>query len=204
LTISEERGGEAEILIFSGKSRRAWRHTGDDACGETFMSEPVDCELLAKLLDAHSAALELYASQWTDAPEDCVQEAFIELARQTQRPQNPAAWLFRVVRNRAISLARSHQRRRRRESLAARLRPKSDAAEAPAVDAAALSEALDALDGVEREALVARVWGELSFEQIAALLGVSTSSAHRYYLAALRSLRKQLGVSCTSRNSSTD
>jgi RNA polymerase sigma-70 factor (ECF subfamily) len=109
-----------------------------------------------------------------------------------------------VVRTRAISLARGRPRRRRRESLAARLRPRSDAAETPQIDAAALSEALDMLDGVEREALVARVWGELSFEQIAALLGVSTSSAHRYYLAALKSLRKKLGVSCTSRNSSTD
>jgi RNA polymerase sigma-70 factor (ECF subfamily) len=135
------------------------------------MPEPVDCEFLAKLLDEHGAALELYASQWTDAPEDCVQEAFIELARQTQLPQNPAAWLFRVVRNRAISLARSHQRRRRRESLAARLRPRTDAAEAPLIDAAALSEALETLEGVEREALVARVWGELSFEEI----GVCTS-----------------------------
>jgi RNA polymerase sigma-70 factor (ECF subfamily) len=168
------------------------------------MPEPVDSEFLAHVLDEHGAALELYASQWTDAPEDCVQEALIELARQPQRPQNAAAWLFRVVRNRAISLARSHQRRRRRESLAAQLRPMSGPGEEPPIDAAALGQALDALDGVLREALVARVWGQLSFEQIGTLLGVSTSSAHRHYLAALRALRKQLGVPCTSKNSSTE
>jgi RNA polymerase sigma-70 factor (ECF subfamily) len=168
------------------------------------MPEPVDCEFLAKLLDEHGAALELYASQWTDAADDCVQEAFIELARQHERPENAAAWLFRVVRNRAISLARSRQRRRRRESQAAQLRPLASRIEEPPFDAAALAQSLDALEGELREALVARIWGELSFEQIGMVMGVSTSSAHRYYLAALRSLRKQLGVSCTSRNSSID
>ena len=38
--------------------------------------------------------------------EDSVQEAFVELSRQRTLPRQPVAWLFRVVRNRAISAAR--------------------------------------------------------------------------------------------------
>jgi len=44
------------------------------------MPGPIDAELLGRLLDEHGPALALYASQWTDAADDCVQEALIELA----------------------------------------------------------------------------------------------------------------------------
>ncbi len=44
-------------------------------------NRPATAELLAALLDEHGPALALYAAQWTDAPEDCVQEALVELAR---------------------------------------------------------------------------------------------------------------------------
>ena len=64
-------------------------------------------ERLAELLDAHAAALELFAAQWTQAPADAVQEAFVELARQPELPRNIVAWLYRVVRNRALSEARA-------------------------------------------------------------------------------------------------
>ncbi|MHC5544342.1 RNA polymerase sigma factor, partial [Singulisphaera rosea] len=63
----------------------------------------MDFDLLGRLLDRHSAALELYARQWCDVPEDVVQEAFLKLSAQGLVPSRPAAWLFRVVRNGAIS-----------------------------------------------------------------------------------------------------
>ena len=47
-----------------------------------------------------------------------MQEALIELARQPRVPASPVAWLYRVVRNRAISQFRSARRRERREQLA--------------------------------------------------------------------------------------
>lgn len=43
------------------------------------MADWVTSELLQTLLDRHGAAMELFASQWTKAPEDCVQDAFIQL-----------------------------------------------------------------------------------------------------------------------------
>ena len=60
-------------------------------------------EAVTRLWDQHSAALVLYARQWCDAPEDVVQEAFLLLVRQNAAPDNPGGWLYRVVRNRAIT-----------------------------------------------------------------------------------------------------
>jgi RNA polymerase sigma-70 factor (ECF subfamily) len=156
------------------------------------------CELIACLLERHGAALALYAQQWTDTPEDCVQDAFLELSRLTKPPENVVAWLYRVVRNRAISRRRSAQRRARREALALRLRPREgeSASAEPAVDPGELAAALEALPEVQREIVVARTWGGLTFEEIAALVGCSTSAAHRRYEAALAFLRKRLGDPC--------
>ena len=58
-------------------------------------------ELLGRLVDENAAALVLYARQWCSAPEDVVQEAFLKLAAQKPAPDNPVAWLYRVVRNAA-------------------------------------------------------------------------------------------------------
>ena len=85
------------------------------------MTKPVKAKQIATLLDEHAGALALYASQWAQSPDDCVQEAFVELAGQTACPENPVAWLYRVVRNRAINELRSRQRRNNREKTAARL-----------------------------------------------------------------------------------
>ena len=67
---------------------------------------PTGPELLGQLLDRHGRALVLFARQWTSSPEDVVQEAFVQLSRQTEAPRDPASWLYRVVRNGAISARR--------------------------------------------------------------------------------------------------
>jgi RNA polymerase sigma-70 factor (ECF subfamily) len=62
------------------------------------------------------AALALYAAQWTGSPDDCVQEAFVELAQQRTVPGYVVGWLYRVVKNRALNVARGARRRREREA----------------------------------------------------------------------------------------
>jgi RNA polymerase sigma factor, sigma-70 family len=157
--------------------------------------ERVTPELLGRLLDEQGGALALYAAQWTVQPDDCVQEALIELAASPRVPPNVVAWLFRVVRNRAISRFRSARRRERREQLAVRLRPRKG--EAPVeLSADELAAAIEALPDELREAVVARTWGGLNFEQIAALAGCSTSTAHRRYEAGLAALRERLELPC--------
>jgi RNA polymerase sigma-70 factor (ECF subfamily) len=156
-------------------------------------------ELIGRLLDEHGGALALYAAQWTDQADDCVQEALIELARQPQVPLSVVAWLYRVVRNRAISRFRSARRRRGHEELAARLRMNAAASAAPSTDAIGIDElakALAALADDQRECIVARTWSGLNFEQIAELTGCSTSTAHRRYEAGLAALRERLLMPC--------
>lgn len=154
-------------------------------------------EWLAEVLDEHLAALELFAAQWSDSPEDAVQEAVIELARQPAMPNDVAAWLFHVVRLRAISSNRSASRRRRHESLAARLvRCEVRSPQAADFDADQLAAALARLDDEIREIVMARIWGGLGFAAIAEMTGLSTSTAFRRFEAGVQSLRDILEGSC--------
>jgi RNA polymerase sigma-70 factor (ECF subfamily) len=151
------------------------------------MPRPVDATLIAEMFDRHAAALALYARQWTAQADDCVQEALIELARQPQAPDNPAAWLYRVVRNRALNAARAQRRRTAHEQGAhapheRRMQP----------DPAERSDMVDALDRLPvdvREVVVLRVWGQLAWQEIAEVVGGSRSGAQRTYVAGLEQLR---------------
>ncbi|HEX4414821.1 MAG TPA: sigma-70 family RNA polymerase sigma factor [Lacipirellulaceae bacterium] len=163
------------------------------------MNGPIDAELLGRLLDEHGAALALYASQWTAAAEDCVQEALVELARQRQAPDHTLAWLYRVVKNRALNAARGARRRRERESRAMSERFVGDERGAfDDDDTRAVIEALGQLDASERELIVMRIWGGLKYEEIAEALTISISSAHRQYERALVKLRTILETPCST------
>jgi len=160
----------------------------------------IGAELLSRLLDEHSAALALYARQWCDGPEDVVQEAFLLLARQSKPPDNVVGWLYRVVRNGAISAARASGRRIRHETEAARrgrswFEPGCDAR----LDAAVVTEALRHLPLEQRETIVARLWGGLGFDEIAQLTGHPTSTVHRWYHAGLAALRERFGEPCLTK-----
>ncbi len=154
-------------------------------------------EALARLADRHAAALVLYARQWCAAPEDVVQEAFLKLVGQRKPPDNPVPWLYRVVRNAAVSAARSERRRRRHETTAAARKPEwFTPGDFAGIEPGAAADALRGLPLGQREVIVAHLWGGLTFEQIGELTGTSSSTAHRGYVAGLSSLRERLGVPC--------
>jgi RNA polymerase sigma-70 factor (ECF subfamily) len=162
---------------------------------------PLEPDELARLVDQYGAALVLYARQWCQCPEDVVQQAFVLLAQQGSAPASPAGWLYRAVRNGAISAARSASRRGRREAAVAhRGEPWFEVSEADRLDAQEATLALGRLPIEQRETIVARLWGQLSFEEIARLTGSSTSSVHRWYQKGLAALRERLGVSCPKKN----
>jgi RNA polymerase sigma-70 factor (ECF subfamily) len=153
-------------------------------------------ELLGHLVDRHAAALVLYARQWCAAPEDVVQEAFLKLFAQRTPPYRAVPWLYRVVRNGAISAARAARRRQRHEKAAAQQSAWFTAPAGGGLDVAAATAALERLPLERREVIVAHLWGGLTFEQIAELTGTSSSTAHRWYVEGLSALRERLGVSC--------
>ncbi len=140
----------------------------------------INAEQLRALVDAHGAALTLYARQWCHAPEDALQEALIELLREDPAPDHPLAWLFTTVRRRSMNLARGERRRDE------------------AIDSQELTAMLRRLPALEHEIVVARIWGELSFEQIAALVGISTSAVHRRYRKALTLLGDMMNLNPTA------
>jgi len=159
-------------------------------------------EQLGRLVDQYAAALTLYARQWCGAPEDVVQEAFLKLVTQPTPPAHVVPWLYRVVRNAAISASRASHRRRRHEHQAAeRAQPWFLPAEETALDAATATRVLEELPAEQREAIVGHLWGGLTFEQLAEVMGTSSSTAHRWYLAGLRALRERLDGTCPRKNS---
>ncbi|HKD35430.1 MAG TPA: sigma-70 family RNA polymerase sigma factor [Pirellulales bacterium] len=159
----------------------------------TDQTAAVGPELLGGLLDRHAAAMELYARQWCRTPEDVVQQAFVQLARQTTVPDNIVTWLYRVVRNGAISAGRAEARRQRYETAAAKMAASWFVpTEPPGLDGAAVTAAVETLSADEREVIVAHLWSGLTFQEIAEIAGVSSSTAHRRYEQGLRILRSKL------------
>ena len=133
-----------------------------------------------------------------------MQEAFLLLVRHGASVDNPVGWIYRVVRNRAINAARSRGRQSRREAAAAAHEALwFETSDDDCLDAAAATDALRHLPILEREAIVARLWGGLSFEEISALTGRSTSTVHRSYQRGLATLRERLGWSCLPNRTKT-
>ncbi|MFN7841352.1 MAG: RNA polymerase sigma factor [Pirellula sp.] len=160
-------------------------------------------ELFADL----SNALVLYARGWCKTPEDAVQEAFIDLARCTPEPTSPKAWLYTTTRRKAQNIARAEFRHRNhleqmiQEGTTDRageywLEPNTRSG----IAASEVLEELDSLNPDQREMIIAKVWGELTFEELAELMNCSPASAYRRYVAALTELKQSVLDSSTPYN----
>ena len=161
------------------------------------MSERLSCDDLAEIVDAHADALLLFARQWSVvSAEDIVQEAFLQLVRRVRGndpPEHVVPWLFRVVRNESISWHHASRRSRARENRVAAEQPCwFEPSMETRLDAIRAAEELQTLPMDQREVIVARIWGGLSFEEIAALTESSRSTVHRRYCSALETLRRNL------------
>jgi RNA polymerase sigma-70 factor (ECF subfamily) len=158
-----------------------------------------DLERLTQLATERAAGLALFARQWLDAAnaEDVVQEALVALLSESRPPANPLAWLYRAVRNGAIDAARANSRRRKREQTVAQVRREwFDAGADALLDAEVAQQALKRLEPDFREIVVMRIWGELGFAEIAGVMGVSVSTVHSRYVAAIKQLRAVLEKPC--------
>ena len=148
-------------------------------------------------LDRHGAALVLLARQWVPSradAEDVVQEAFVRFWRSRHRAADPAAYLYACVKHCALDWQRSRKRQSRREEAAAR--PEAETFFAGPLEQderrVAIEAALRSLPESQREVLVMKIWGGLSFPQIAEALRISANTAASRYRYALAKLREQL------------
>jgi RNA polymerase sigma-70 factor (ECF subfamily) len=152
-------------------------------------------ERIEKLVQTRLDDLVLYAKQWKhNAAEDVVQEAFVKLMYQKVFPDNPVAWLYTTVRNLSNNELRAQHRRKRREFDVQTEKGLFDLPDTEQKeDAEQLIRELESLDLEYREISVAKIWGGLTFDEIAVMVGTSRSGVHRRYQEGLRRLVEKLG-----------
>jgi RNA polymerase sigma-70 factor (ECF subfamily) len=138
----------------------------------------------------------LFARQWmrssADA-EDVVQEAFVRFWRKQHNIDNRAL-LYATVRSIALDFIRRDSRRARREANAFSESEQSIEPHFEVDDESqqALNHAVDHLPHEQREVLVMKIWNELSFAEIANVLGISQNTAASRYRYALAAVKKNL------------
>ena len=148
---------------------------------------PLTDQEISQLVGDWTRKLVLFAHQWTDSADDVVQEVFLKLYRLQTPPGDVVAWLFVAVRNAALNVRRSEMLRARREHSIAEAT--TNWFEPNLEDQLNVKELLLKLPPALREIVVARIWGELTFEQIADVMETSPATAFRRYNEAIDILR---------------
>ncbi|ACB74936.1 RNA polymerase sigma factor [Opitutus terrae] len=154
----------------------------------------------AEWFQLHGSRLLLCARQWTPSladAEDVVQEGFVRYWKhQRHLGGDPFALVLTSVRRAALDRARSDARRAQREDHYGQ----EGSGDAPffAVGAEAdertraVEAALRQLPAEQREVLVLKLWGELTFAEIARELDLSPNTAASRYRYALGALKEHL------------
>ncbi len=148
-------------------------------------------DLLSKAWEDCADRLLLIARSFGKSGEDAVQEAFLALSRQPKLPDEPLAWLVKVTRNQILQWNRSEQRRTKRHFARATEFAWFENAEQIGIDAIEVGEALKKLPTELSEVVTMHLWGQLTFEQIADVVGSSRSTVHRRYTEAIQILRER-------------
>jgi RNA polymerase sigma-70 factor (ECF subfamily) len=149
-----------------------------------------ESDIIDQLYGQHASELYNYlARRCPDAATACdlLQETFLQVVRQSDqlvKVAMPRAWLFAIARN---MLAR-HYRRQRDPQAAAQLwyEPASDAKDDRL---AMMREAIQKLPPELRDTLELRLEQELSYEEIAHVLGIPVGTVRSRLHNAVRQLR---------------
>jgi RNA polymerase sigma-70 factor (ECF subfamily) len=172
-----------------------------------------DAVLLARLAADDASALDaLLAKYWSplmmfinrmtglpEAAEDAVQETFCRLwerRRSWRVDGSVSGLLFRLARNIAISEHRHRQAEERAASIAGDALPRyHNAAELPDAELRAMLErAIGALSPRRREVFLLRVVHDLSYKEIARVMGTSPQTVANQLSHALGELRRTLSA----------
>jgi RNA polymerase sigma factor (sigma-70 family) len=155
--------------------------------GNGAISMAIAPEKLSDLLDRHWGPLLAWVGPCGGAAEDIVQQAFVALAGERCEPDNAVAWLYKTSRNLALNERRSAERRRRRQHVVAK--PEVGASQRPDTSHEVL-ELLESLEDELREIVVAKIWGGLTFEEVAQVVQQPRATVWRHYNVALARLRE--------------
>lgn len=159
------------------------------------MAKTGSAEQWTRFLAEHRRALFVYAASLTrssDAAADLIQDVLVRLLRADRDPSIGLAYVLRCLRNQALDA----RRRDRTNSNAALDELPSTVFLAQSNDAEACRLAREALRGLAsdaREIVVLRIYGELSFREIAELFEAPLGTVTSAYRRALEALRETLG-----------
>ncbi len=148
-------------------------------------------------LHQHAPKFLLYARQKARSEadaQDLVQEAVVEaLHRRDDGEPPPLALVFATIHRRAIDFARGADRRAHRESAVSDLQPESwfDTSVEDRELRQIIESAMSQLPEKFREVVTLKVWGGLTFAEIADALGVPADTAASRYRYGLAELRKR-------------
>lgn len=156
------------------------------------------------IVQAHWEATASYTRRLTDAPDaavDIAQEAFVRLwqARKAWKPTGSLrVWLFRTARNLSISEHRKRSVRARWMAVAtdaAHRRPRTPLQSAEDEELRrALSDAIDRLSPRRREVFTLFHIQDLSYREIAEVMGIREQSVANHLQSAIAQLRNSLGA----------
>lgn len=123
-----------------------------------------------------------------DALQNTMLKAWSALARRGDAPLRP--WLYRIAHNESVSLLR---RRRPRDELTESATPATDVHETvmEREELAATITGIGTLTTRQRQALLMRVLGEATYDDIAATLQTSPEAARQSVMSARRALRRR-------------
>lgn len=180
------------------------------------LSDAPDAETLAKSVDEPDRFATFYRRHVgtilrylrgrlsADVAEDAAHEVFLRAFRQraTYEPRFPTArpWLYGIAANVIADHHRNEVRRLRaleRESQGSTTAPQPRVDTSPELSPE-LAAALRRLSLGDREALLLTVWGELSYEETAAALGIAVGTVRSRIARARAFLRAELAAATKS------
>jgi len=146
------------------------------------------------LYERHGRALLAYACALLRDPsaaEDVLHQVFLNVLRgRAAINGDPVPYLFRAIRNTALN----HIRGQSREVELAGAGVWLESPDGRTEESLALQSALATLPAEQREVVVLKIWGQLTFEEAAAVIGVSPNTAasrYRYGLEKLKEIWKR-------------
>ncbi len=148
----------------------------------------------------HAPKLLLFARQKARSEadaQDLMQEAVVECWQRNGDGPPPLPLVFTTIHRRAIDLARREDRRANREQAVARdeSQPWFDTGVEDREFSRVVQQALAELSAEQREVILLKIWGELTFAEIGEALDIPANTAasrYRYGLSELRKLTKQV------------
>jgi len=149
-----------------------------------------------QLVQTRLGPLVLYARQFDiGLAEDLVHEAFVKLAEKIREgfpPYKPDSWLYSTVRNLAMDQFRARKVFQKHAENLSQSRVSWFTCDSEAeLDGELITQRLQQLPLQEREVIVAHLWGEQSFREIAEWTGRSFSTVRRQFHSGISTLREK-------------